>query len=121
MTLSTLPVDAPLAWQRGLVDQVVPAPEVALREALSGESLFRPEDTPQQKAALAEVVTRIIARAVAAGVVRDDFTFEDFGMVMCGVTSTMYYKPGGASWHRHVEIMLRGICAPVRDAERQLA
>ena len=31
MTLSTLPVDAPLAWQRGLVDQVVPDPEVALR------------------------------------------------------------------------------------------
>lgn len=31
MTLSTLPVDASLAWQRGLVDQVVPAPEVALR------------------------------------------------------------------------------------------
>jgi AcrR family transcriptional regulator len=89
--------------------------------AMMGSSELEWEGIEQQKAALAEVVTRIIARAVAAGVVRDDFTFEDFGMVMCGVTSTMYYKPGGASWHRHVEIMLRGICAPVRDAERQLA
>ena len=34
-------------------------PEVALREALSGESLFRPEDTPQQKAALAHLETAL--------------------------------------------------------------
>ena len=31
MTLSTLPVDAAQAWQRGLVDQVVAEPEVPLR------------------------------------------------------------------------------------------
>jgi len=34
-------------------------PEVALRDALSGESLFRPEDTPQQKAALAHLETAL--------------------------------------------------------------
>jgi putative hydrolase len=34
-------------------------PEESLREALSGEALFRPEDTPQQKAALARLETAL--------------------------------------------------------------
>jgi len=34
-------------------------PEEALRDALSGETLFRPEDTPQQKAALARLETAL--------------------------------------------------------------
>lgn len=34
-------------------------PEEALREALSGETLFRPEDTPQQKVALARLETAL--------------------------------------------------------------
>src|SRR6185437_10496244 len=34
-------------------------PEEALREALSGEGLFRPEDTPQQKVALARLETAL--------------------------------------------------------------
>jgi len=47
-------------------------PEEALRDALSGETLFRPEDTPQQKAALARLETALalvegwVATAVAA-------------------------------------------------------
>ncbi|HXP28764.1 MAG TPA: helix-turn-helix domain-containing protein, partial [Solirubrobacteraceae bacterium] len=84
--------------------------------AMMGSSELEWEGIEQQKAALAEVVGRIIARAAAAGVVRDDFVFEDFGMVMCGITATMYYQPGGASWHRHMEIILRGICAPASEA-----
>jgi putative hydrolase len=34
-------------------------PEEALRDALSGETLFRPEDTPQQKTALARLETAL--------------------------------------------------------------
>ena len=47
-------------------------PEEALREALSGEALFRPEDSPQQKAALARLETALalvegwVATTVAA-------------------------------------------------------
>ena len=47
-------------------------PEEALREALSGEGLFRPEDTPQQKIALARLETALalvegwVATVVAA-------------------------------------------------------
>jgi AcrR family transcriptional regulator len=89
--------------------------------AMMGSNELEWDGIEQQKAALDEVVTRIIARAVAAGVVRDDLTFEDFGMVMCGITSTMYYKPGGANWQRHVELLLHGVCAPARAVDPQLA
>ena len=89
--------------------------------AMMGSDQLEWEGIEEQKAALAAVVTRIIQRGVAAGVVREDFTFEDFGMMMCGVTSTMYYKPGGADWHRHLAIILHGVRAPVRDFEPQSA
>ncbi len=89
--------------------------------AMMGSNELEWEGIEEQKAALAEVVTRIIDRAVAAGVVRGDFTFEDFGMVMCGITSTMYYKPGSADWRRHLAIILHGVRAPVRDLEPQIA
>jgi hypothetical protein len=29
--------------------------------------------------------------------------------VMCGITSTMYYKPGGADWRRHLAIIADGL------------
>jgi hypothetical protein len=88
--------------------------------AMMGSSELEWEGIEQQKAALAEVVGRIIARSVGAGVVREDFVFDDFAMVMCGITSTMYYKPGGASWQRHLEILLHGVCTPLRGAEQEL-
>jgi putative hydrolase len=42
-----------------LPDMDMTNPEEALRDALSGETLFRPEDTPQQKAALARLETAL--------------------------------------------------------------
>ena len=87
--------------------------------AMMGSNQLEWEGIEEQKAALAEVVTRIISRAIDAGVVRDGFTFEDFGMVMCGITSTMYYGPGNGDWRRHLEIILHGLCAPARDPEQQ--
>ena len=82
--------------------------------AMMGSNEMEWEGIEEDKAALAEVVSRIISRAAAAGVIRDDFTFEDFGMMMCGITSTMYFKPGSADWRRHAEIILNGVCAPAR-------
>jgi AcrR family transcriptional regulator len=83
--------------------------------AMMGSDELEWEGIEQEKAALAQVVTRIISRAIAAGVVRDDYTFEDFGMVMCGITSTMYYKPGSSDWRRHLELVLHGVRAPARE------
>jgi AcrR family transcriptional regulator len=80
--------------------------------AMMGSNELEWEGIEEQKAALAEAVTRIISRAAAAGVVREGFTFEDFGMVMCGVTATMYYKPGSADWRRYLELILHGVCTP---------
>ena len=85
--------------------------------AMMGSNELEWDGIEEQKAVLAAVLTRIIRRAVSAGVVRDDFTFEDFGMVMCGITSTMYYKPGSADWRRHLAILLHGLLDPARDLE----
>jgi AcrR family transcriptional regulator len=81
--------------------------------AMMGSNELEWDGIEEQKAALAEAVTRIIARAVAAGVVHEGFTFEDFGMVMCGVTAAMYYKPGSADWRRYLDLILHGVCVPL--------
>jgi AcrR family transcriptional regulator len=91
--------------------------DVGFQLALMGSNELEWEGIEEQKAVLAAILTRIIRRAVSAGVVRDDFTFEDFGMMMCGITSTMYYKPGSADWRRHLAIILQGVRAPVGDLE----
>lgn len=90
--------------------------DMGFQLAMMGSDQLEWEGIEEEKAALAEVVTRVIRRAADAGVVRADFTFGDFSMVMCGITSTMYYKPGGASWRRHLEIILDGVCAPRASA-----
>ena len=77
--------------------------------AMMGSNQLEWEGIEEQKAALAEVVTRVISRAVAAGAVRDDFSFDDFAMVMCGTTATMYFKPGSADWRRYLDLMLQGV------------
>lgn len=79
--------------------------------AMMGANELEWEGIEEQKAVLATVVSRIIERSIDLGVARKDFTFEDFGMVMCGITSTMYYKPGSADWRRHLAIILHGVCA----------
>jgi AcrR family transcriptional regulator len=95
--------------------------DIGFQLAMMGSDQLEWEGIEEQKAVLAGVLTRIIERAISAGVLRDDFTFEDFGMMMCGITSTMYYKPGSADWHRHLAIVLSGMRAPSRDVEPQRA
>jgi AcrR family transcriptional regulator len=85
--------------------------------AMMGSNELEWEGIEEDKAALSEVVSRIIARAAAAGVIREGFTFEDFGMMMCGITATMYYQPGSANWRRHAELILHGVCVPVRERD----
>jgi AcrR family transcriptional regulator len=89
--------------------------------AMMGSNELEWDGIEEEKAVLAAILTRIITRAITAGAVRDDFTFEDFGMLMCGITSTMYYKPGSADWHRHLAIILHGVCVPVGDVVPQTA
>ncbi len=87
--------------------------DLAFQLAMMGSSRLEWEGIEQEKAAMAEVVTRVIDRGIAAGVVRQDFTFEDFPMLMCGITSTMYYQPDSANWRRHLELVLDGLRARI--------
>lgn len=89
--------------------------------AMMGSNELEWEGIEQQKAVLAEIVSRIISRAITAGVVRDDFSFDDFGMVMCGITSTMYFQPGSANWRRHLELILHGLRLPTGQLDPQPA
>jgi AcrR family transcriptional regulator len=84
--------------------------DASFQLALMGTDDLQWERVRQQKAEFAEIVTRILDRAVAAGRVRADFTFADFIVLASGVISTMYFKPGGnPDWRRHLQIALDGV------------
>jgi AcrR family transcriptional regulator len=61
-------------------------------------------------AELSTITNRIIRRGIDQHVVRRELTSDDVGMIMCGLASTMYFKPGG-DWRRHQEILLDGLRA----------
>lgn len=113
-------IDDPLAALESVIRESAQAVEgdAGFQLAMMGSDELEWEGIEQEKAALDAAVGRIIGRAADAGVIRPDFTFEDFGMLMCGITSTMYFKPGSADWRRHLEIVLDGICAPSRARQR---
>jgi AcrR family transcriptional regulator len=65
---------------------------------------------------LQESVGRIMARAQAAGVLRDDVVVDDVPMIMCGVGSaTKKEHRCPESWRRHLMILLDGLRAPGGD------
>jgi AcrR family transcriptional regulator len=80
--------------------------------AMLGEANLNWDGVDRQKAEFAQIVARIIGRAVAAGRVRADLTVADFPVLTCGIMSTMYFKPStGSDWRRHLELVLGGIRA----------
>jgi AcrR family transcriptional regulator len=93
--------------------------DMGFQLAMMGSNELEWEGIEEQKAALEKVVTRIIRRAIAAGAVCEQLSFDDFAMIMCGITSTMYFQPGSANWRRHLELILHGICTPAHEREPQ--
>jgi AcrR family transcriptional regulator len=84
--------------------------DASFQLALMGSGEVEWAGVRQQKAEFAEIVSRIIERAVAAGAVRSDLTFSDFPLLARGVMSTMYFKPAGKSdWRRHLELTLDSV------------
>ena len=77
--------------------------------AMMGSEELEWEGIEEEKAAFAAPATRIIERAVEAGVVREDLSFDDYPMLMCGITSTMYFRPAGAEWRRHMDLILASL------------
>jgi AcrR family transcriptional regulator len=64
-----------------------------------------------EKAELDDAMGKLMTRAKRAGALRKDFELQDFGMVMCGLCSTMGMGPGKFNWRRHVDILLAGLRA----------
>jgi AcrR family transcriptional regulator len=63
-----------------------------------------------EKLELDKAMGKLMTRAKKAGVLRKDFELHDFGMVMCGLCSTMC-APVGFNWRRHLDILLAGLHA----------
>ena len=61
---------------------------------------------------LTDTMAKLIARAQAAGVLRDDMIVDDVPMVMCGIGSATKkeHRCEGA-WRRHLSIVLDGLRA----------
>lgn len=90
--------------------------DAAFQLALLGSTEFEWEGVVQQKAEFAEIVTRIIERAVAAGEVRGDLSYTDFPLITNGVMATMYFRPSGNNdWRRHLELVLDRVRTPAAD------
>jgi AcrR family transcriptional regulator len=63
-----------------------------------------------QKQELEDAMGELTARAKKAGVLREDFDIHDYGMLMCGLCSTMNSSvPVSFDWRRHLEIILDGL------------
>ncbi|WP_354697656.1 helix-turn-helix domain-containing protein [Paraconexibacter sp. AEG42_29] len=53
------------------------------------------------------LVQQLIDRAQAAGTMRQDFSVDDMGMLMCGVSASMAHSEW--DWRRHLALLLDGL------------
>jgi AcrR family transcriptional regulator len=83
--------------------------DAAFQLAMMNLDSFHWEGIEKDKEALGAVIERIIKRGKAAGGVRKDLRFEDFGTLMCSTTATMYFMHDKGGWRRQQEIMLAGL------------
>lgn len=60
-----------------------------------------------QKAELTAITERLLERARAAGVVREDLTAADMPPLYCGLASVV--QAGVADWRRYLELLLDGL------------
>ena len=89
--------------------------EAAERDAAFRYAILGPEKTAwdqiaEQKAEFAEIAQRIIRRAVNAGHLRGDLSFNDFVLITRGAMANM--NPGDDGWRRHLALMLEAIRNP---------
>jgi hypothetical protein len=58
-----------------------------------------------------QLSTVLVERAKAAGELTPDFEAQDIPMLMCGVCAAIDKRHEGWDWHRHLELILRGMRA----------
>jgi AcrR family transcriptional regulator len=86
----------------------VMAADAGLRDAL----IRLGPDVSHSDAARAETEElggRLVARAQAAGVLREDVSAQDIGILMAGLCTSMAHP--GLDWRRHLEVLLDGLRA----------
>jgi AcrR family transcriptional regulator len=83
--------------------------DAGFQMAMMGVEDLEWEGIEEEKAAFNAPAARIVERGVKAGAIRPDFTVQDIPMLMCGITSTMYFSPGGGEWRRHLDLILAGL------------
>ncbi|MCW2781944.1 MAG: TetR family transcriptional regulator [Marmoricola sp.] len=83
--------------------------DAAFQLAMMNIDNFSWDGIDEDKSALNAILSRIIERAQAAGAVRADLGVEDYGMMMCGTTATMYFMHGEHGWQRHLDLVLAGL------------
>jgi AcrR family transcriptional regulator len=83
--------------------------DAAFQLAMMSIDSFEWEGIEEDKKVLGEIVARIIERGKQAGAVRTDLRFEDFGMMMCAITATMYFIGDKGGWQRQLDITLAGL------------
>lgn len=86
----------------------VMAADAGLRDALIrlGPAARSTDEARDELDALAG---RLIARAQAAGVLRDDVSVDDIGALMAGLCTSMAHPE--LDWRRHLELLLDGLRA----------
>lgn len=83
--------------------------DAAFQFAMMNLDSFEWEGIEEDKGALNAIVARIVENAKAAGALRQDFRAEDYGMLMCSTTATMYFIGEKSGWRRHQDILLAGL------------
>jgi len=104
---SASPADALATVMRRFAEAV--EHDAAFQLAMMNLDSFHWEGIEADKNVLGATIERIIERGKQAGAVRADLDQEDFGMLMCSTTATMYYMGDKAVWRRHQEIVLAGL------------
>jgi AcrR family transcriptional regulator len=105
-----LEIDDPWESFAGLLrrNAEVMARDAALRHALVSAGAVA-EYTGEHRVELDRLGAQIIARAQAAGVLRDDISLQDIPMLMSGLCASMSHPQ--AEWRRHLELLLDGLRA----------
>lgn len=73
----------------------------------------RPQRESEEYAELQRRCAELVDRCHRAGVIREDFTAADFGLLFCGLGRVIERgrEVAPAAWRRHLEFMLDGIRA----------
>ncbi len=85
--------------------------DAAGRDAIMRSDEIIWEGVEADKAELNAAMQVVIDRAIADGSLRPDFSAADVGPLLCGITATMHFMEGEATWQRQLDIMLAGVGA----------